>query len=214
MWISHGIWRSRLRWSNLNKKPGSDRDKILLVLDLDETLVYAREQPLDRPADFVVYGYHVYRRPHLDTFLQSCMEHFEVGVWSSASDAYVEDVVREIFPDQSALHFVWGRSRASFRRIITDGGYFSDPWNHQHYTKPLAKLKRFGWRLERILIVDDTPEKCRQNYGNAIYPREYDGSVEDNELILLARYLETLSSEPNVRTIEKRTWREKFRNTG
>lgn len=32
----------------------------LLVLDLDETLVFASECELDRPADLRVVGYHVY----------------------------------------------------------------------------------------------------------------------------------------------------------
>jgi RNA polymerase II subunit A small phosphatase-like protein len=35
----------------------------LLVLDLDETLIYANECPLDRPADFEVAPYFVYLRP-------------------------------------------------------------------------------------------------------------------------------------------------------
>jgi len=46
--------------------------RTLLILDLDETLIYATETALDRPADFSVYGYHVYRRPHLDAFLATC----------------------------------------------------------------------------------------------------------------------------------------------
>lgn len=189
----------------------SSTNKILLVLDIDETLIHARETALDRPADHIVFGYHIYRRPHLKSFLDICFRHFQVAVWSSASDDYVEAVVKLIFPEPSSLLFVWGRSRASFRRVITDMDYTGDPSNHQHYTKPLTKLKRFGWSLERILIVDDTPEKSRQNYGNAIYPREFTGEPDDEELMLLGRYLTTLREEPNVRKIEKRLWRESVR---
>ena len=184
-------------------------DRILLVLDLDETLIRATEVPLGRAADFAVYGYHVYRRPFLAEFLAACARHFELAVWSSASDAYVEAVVERIFPDPSALHFVWGRSRATLRRSIGDvDGYMLDPWDHQHYLKPLAKVKRAGWRLERVLIVDDTPAKCIRNYGNAVYARPWQGERDDVELKLLADYLAGLKDVANVRAIEKRRWRE------
>jgi hypothetical protein len=53
--------------------PSSDRN--LLVLDLDETLIYACDDPrrlakLGEP-DFCAAGYPVFKRPHLDYFLAS-----------------------------------------------------------------------------------------------------------------------------------------------
>jgi hypothetical protein len=39
------------------------KDK-LLILDLDETLIYAAEIPLARSPDFLVYDYHLYKRPY------------------------------------------------------------------------------------------------------------------------------------------------------
>lgn len=192
----------------LTSGASQERRRHLLVLDLDETLIHASELPLHRAADHIVYGYHVYRRPHLDAFLASCFEHYAVGIWSSASDEYVEAVAKLIVSEPDKLEFVWGRSKASFSRVRRDdGNSFFDPWNHRHYLKPLAKLKRFGWSLDQMLIVDDTPEKCARNYGNAIYPREYDGRDDDDELRLLARYLETLKDAPSLRRLEKRHWR-------
>jgi RNA polymerase II subunit A small phosphatase-like protein len=182
--------------------------RILLILDLDETLIHASEKPLERAADFSVYGYHVYRRPFLDEFLAQCGRHFDLAVWSSASDPYVRAVVERIFPDPAQLKFVWGRSRATLSRSFRDTDGLSDPWDHRHYLKPLAKVKRAGWRLERVLIVDDTPAKCIRNYGNAVYARAYEGAADDDELELLARYLVGLADRPNVRSIEKRRWRE------
>ena len=102
------------------------------------------------------------RRPHLETFLDACAEWFDLAVWSSASDCYVEEVVDNIFPRPHELKFVWGRSRATYRHV----GYIDsyqiasyDP-EHFHYIKTLSKVRRKGWPMERILIVDDTPEKC------------------------------------------------------
>lgn len=183
-------------------------DRILLILDLDETLIHASETPLARAADFVVYDYHVYRRPHLERFLALAMRDFDLAVWSSASDDYVHSVVGHIFPDPSVLQFVWGRSRASLRRVFQDeSGYMIDPWDHTHYLKPLTKVRRAGWSLERVLIVDDTPEKCMRNYGNAIYPRAYEGAPDDDELLLLGPYLSSLKDQDDVRRLEKRGWR-------
>lgn len=184
--------------------------RTLLVLDLDETLIHATEQPLDRVPDFEVYGYAVYRRPHLDSFLRACAGWYDLAVWSSASDPYVEAIAERIFPDPALLRFVWGRSRASLRRFIGPNEYPSD-FDHRHYRKPLAKAKKRGWPLERILIVDDTPEKCAQNYGNAIYARPFEGDPADDELLLLGAYLETLRDCTNVRKVEKRRWRAQAR---
>ena len=181
----------------------------LLVLDLDETLVFASESPLARPADFMANQYHVYRRPHLEAFLESVSKHFRLAVWSSANDAYVERIVKGVFPSDIPLEFVWGRSRATLRRASTEEGFPAEAGSHLNYRKPLSKLKKLGWRLENILILDDTPAKSAQNYGNAIYPTVWNGDEEDVELQLLARYLPTLSCVENVRTVEKRNWRSK-----
>lgn len=191
------------------KRERRSAERILLVLDLDETLIYATETPLERAPDFIIQDYSVYRRPGLDAFLARCDARYDLAVWSSASDLYVKAVVERIFADPSLLQFVWGRSRATLRRAGPgEDGSWLDPWDHSHYLKPLAKVRRAGWPLERVLIVDDTPQKCVRNYGNAIYPRPYEGQEDDDELTLLALYLEHISGSPNVRGLEKRRWRE------
>jgi RNA polymerase II subunit A small phosphatase-like protein len=73
--------------------------------------------------------------------------------------------------------------------------------------KDLKKVKRKGYDLGRVLIVDDTPQKVERNFGNAVYVRPYFGDPEDNELAQLAPYLESLRACGNVRAVEKRGWR-------
>ena len=143
-------------------------------------------------------------------------DEFLIAIWSSASDDYVKEVVKNIFPTNIQLEFVWGRSRATYRRWLNtdDYGYFvGNPQNHYHYTKPLKKVRRNGYNLNRILIVDDTPRKCMHNYGNAIYPTEYLGAENDDELKYLSLYLSTLKEKDNVRKIEKRGWRKSIRQS-
>ena len=190
-----------------------NENKILLILDIDETLIHARETQLNRKSDFVIFNYSVYKRPFLKDFLLKVKDDFLIGVWSSASDGYVEAIVKKIFPKEINLEFVWGRSRCTYRRNlqIDEFGYYDDNYsNHYHYIKPLKKLKRKGYNLNRILIVDDSPHKCQDNYGNAIYPKEYKGEQNDDELKFLAKYLNTLKDKENVRWIEKRNWKSKF----
>lgn len=176
-------------------------DRLLLVLDLDETLIHASEIELDRPADFRALRYHVYRRPHLQRFIDHALANFEVGVWTSSGKLYAAAVVEALFPPQS-LRFVWSRERCSITRDWTTGEYMN--------RKRLQKLKRHGYRLERMLAIDDTPSKHSYNYGNLVCVREYLGEDEDDdELVQLMAYLDRLALEPNMRRIEKRRWREK-----
>ena len=113
----------------------------LLVLDLDETLIFATPDPLVRPADFRLFDYHIYKRPFLEPFIDVVAQHFALAVWSSASDDYVELVVENIWPRHIPLEFVWGRSRATMRRVITDEFFAGDASDHLNYRKPLLKVK-------------------------------------------------------------------------
>jgi carboxy-terminal domain RNA polymerase II polypeptide A small phosphatase len=170
----------------------------LLVLDIDETLVYGTEQPLERVADLHVGQYHVYFRPHLSDFLDVCFRWFEVGVWTSSGESYACEVVRTIMAARNRV-FLWDRRRCTRRYDSESASYY--------WVKDLAKLKRKGYCLGEILVVDDTPQKAERNYGNYIQVTEWEGDQSDNELLLLKEYLATLVAVPNVRLVEKRGWR-------
>lgn len=177
----------------------SDARQPLLVLDLDETLLFADEAGLARDADFVVGPYAVYRRPHVDAFLAAVARHFTIAVWTSSSALYAHDVCAQIFRAGNAPAFVWARDRCTPRR-----DFENDKWTH---AKHLAKLRRRGYDLRRVLVVDDSPEKHRRNYGNLVRVVPYFGDEGDDELPRLAAYLEAIAGEPDFRRIEKRFWR-------
>ncbi|TPG72091.1 HAD family hydrolase [Hymenobacter nivis] len=188
-------------------------DKILLILDLDETLIHATVNKLGDDFAFELYQHYVYKRPGLDAFIAACAEKFDLAVWSSASDGYVKQVVAQIFPTAVKPVFVWGRSRCTplvLPRLDEYGYYNLDGASHYEYAKILKKVKRLGFDLERVLIVDDTPEKVRNCYGNAIYPTPFLGDPDDNELAVLAQFLHSLHDVQNVRSIEKRHWKQQF----
>ncbi len=176
----------------------------LLVLDLDETLLHASEAPLADPEDFRVGPYHVYLRPGLDEFVAFALPTFRVGVWTASGERYASQVIDRVFP-QGSLEFTWSSRRCTQARDWRTGQY--------NTLKNLAKLKRRGYALASIIAVDDTPSKYARSYGNLVTVREFVGDRQDDELGHLARYLAGLAKVPNVRTIEKRRWRERLDGT-
>jgi len=172
---------------------------ILLVLDLDETLVHATRNKLNIEHDYAYADYYIYRRPYLDWFLEYASADFRLAIWSSADDDYVQAIVERFKPEEIDFEFVWGRSRCTRRRDYDLDVYVQE--------KRLKKLKKQGYELSKVLIVDDSPEKTRDNYGNAIYVNSFEGDSNDTELKDLANFLSQIKAVENVRSIEKRSWR-------
>ncbi len=83
-----------------------DYSKKLLILDIDETLIYATEAYLPRQTDFLVEPYHIYKRPFIDVFLKNCLDWFEVGVWTSSTPSYAIAIVSAIFENPKTLSFL------------------------------------------------------------------------------------------------------------
>lgn len=171
----------------------------LLIMDLDETLIYGSEVELHRQADFRVGPFHIYERPYLSAFLEAVSIYYDMAIWSSASPDYVDAVARQLARDEVDWQFVWSRTRC-VQRLHTDR-------LEEQFSKDLKKVKRLGYDLERTLIVDDTRHKVARNYGNAIYVRPFEGGDNDDDLLRLRDYLIALRNAPNFRAIEKRGWR-------
>jgi RNA polymerase II subunit A small phosphatase-like protein len=172
---------------------------MLLILDLDETLIFSSEAPLDRPEDFKVGPYYTYKRPGVDGFLEFALKCFTVAVWTSSEALYAHQVVGLLFPAIERLNFIWTRDRCTLRSDHETGD--------SYWLKDLKKVKRAGFPLEQTLIVDDSPEKLQRNYGNYLRIEPFYGDSSDSELHRLKDFLLTLRDLPDVRTVEKRGWR-------
>ena len=166
----------------------------LLILDLDETLVFGTTEKLSRPADMVVGNYCVYRRPGLTEFLDFAFELFRAAVWTSSTLPYATEIVKQILPEQATLEFLWGRERCT-RRVDLES-------RESYWIKDLKKVKKLGYNLDNVIMVDDSPEKLERNYGNHIIVRPFEGETSDDEL--------QLKDLPNVRAVEKRSWRQRM----
>lgn len=177
-------------------------NKKLLILDIDETLLYATRQPLEENHDLMIADYFVYLRPHLNAFLKFCFENFEVAIWTSATQFYALSVQNKLYenPDfaDKRLAFVWSRARCVQRLDYEYKDYY--------FIKDLKKVKKKGYKLKDIIMVDNTPRKLCRNYGNLVCVNDFLGNKNDDELLKLMRYLVKLKNVDNVRKIEKRGW--------
>ena len=77
-----------------------------------------------------------------------------------------------------------------------------------YWVKDLRKVRRLGYDLRRVIFIDDTARKLERSYGNLVRVRPFKGDPDDDELLHLARYLDRLDREENIRAVEKRYWRE------
>ena len=188
--------------------------KTLLILDLDETLIHSNEELIRgiEPAFTLFNYYYVYKRPFMDEFLEICSQYFELAVWSSATSDYVNRIVRTVFPKDLPLSFVWSRKKCTFgtypvNHLLDSDVAFDHYQNPRVWFKKLVKAKKKGYSLDRVLMVDNSPEKLFYNYGNAVYVEDFKGNINDQELMFLSKYLPTLHATENVRTVEKRGWK-------
>lgn len=158
----------------------------------------------------------VYKRPGLDELLEFCFENFRnVGLWSHSGQEWIDEVLSNVIETSTRYNwsFIYTGERAT---RVTQQQEAHLPGRDITRPKDLKKVyRRKGLRAEgfekhNTIIVEDTPNNCLRNYGNAIYVSSYDvvRKSHDRELFLLKRYLEnTILGCKNVRSIEKRHWK-------
>ena len=173
----------------------------LLTLDLDETLIqFSSGRPLDLAPDFMVGPYHVFQRPNFADFLAGCAELYTLAVRSSAGSEYVDGIVNNIFQNQPQFPVSCLEQKPLHNSHALE-------LRDEVHLKDLTKVKRLGFDLRRVLIVEDEPNEVARHYGNAIFVQPFVGAADDAELLYLGRYLTKLHDTPNFRQVEKRSWK-------
>ena len=176
-------------------------ERKLLILDLDETLIYAAEVKLESEPNLLVGQYFVYKRPFVELFLKFCFDNFNVAVWTTATKSYAEEILKTILKDDQTLKFLWTRERCTLA--------FDEEEREHFFVKRMSKIRRCGYKLESVIVVDDSPNVWQDSYGNLVRVNKFEGDEKDDELKVLPLYLEKLLETPNIRKIEKRNWRNK-----
>ena len=172
----------------------------LIVFDLDETLIHATQQPLASAADLRWEDFHIYKRPGLDAFLTACSTLAEIAIWSSADDDYVAGIARQIIPAGIKPTFVWGRSQCWVKIVQqpVDASHPGITRKVRQWIKPLEKIRRKGYKMQNLLIIDDSHAKVIDNPGNYLLIAPFEGNPADQELAHLTTYLQNQAFTPQA----------------
>jgi RNA polymerase II subunit A small phosphatase-like protein len=187
--------------------------KPLLIFDLDETLIYfdlpSYTEHIPDPPDYFAVGYVGWLRPHAKEIVRELAEHYELAAWSSASMGYIVAMFNETKLFEGVeLSFVWDSMKCTLRRCWDEFPRWPNiNQGDQYYVKKLSKVAKLGYNIERMLIVDDSPEKAEENLGNLVSIRSWQKQDGDVELLALRDYLISIKDVPNFRALDKRNWR-------
>lgn len=164
------------------------KNKPLLVLDVDETLVHASFTPakpfhvkitihVDGESGDIFVAY----RPHLFTFLDAILPLFEVAIFTASQSCYADQLMDAIDP-QGRL----GRLRL-FREHCTEvnGARVKD-------------LSLLGRSLHRVALIDNSPVTYLFQPRNAIPILSWFDDPRDTELLKLLPMLRQLAQAPSV----------------
>jgi len=161
----------------------------ILVLDLDETLVFASLEPQERVDLELVIGTtpcFVQIRPGLEELVASIKDRWRCLVWSTGQPAYVEATCKALGIDWMEL---WARDRC--RRLDT-----IPEQHHEPFDKPLVWVEPDE---TSVVIVDNAPGSFACNPKNGIPIQTWRGERADRQLVFLADYLGWLVEQPDVR---------------
>ncbi|KEG10415.1 nuclear lim interactor-interacting factor [Trypanosoma grayi] len=150
-----------------------DEGKLVVVLDLDETLVYSRNGP-------------IIQRPGAYRLLDILQGRCEVIVWTAGERHYAMEVIRKIDLHHCIRHCVYRHERW---------------WTEKPgYVKDITAL---GRPSDRTIIIDNTPDCLRASPRNSILVTDFRGesgvrSRFDTTLFVLADIIDDVLRGPVV----------------
>ena len=170
----------------IKRNPLNQNQKPLLILDIDETLVYVdslqyfqdflRNTKIDFTLNFgMKEQYAGSIRPYLIEFLKYFNQYFDLAIWSKGSYFYVMNIYAEIIPKSIKLKFVYSKDNLVKGKKDVD-----------------FIAKKFKYNKENIFVLDDVKEYWT-NYdpNNFWLIKRYTGYKKDDELKQLIQKFET-----------------------
>lgn len=166
-----------------------DAHKILLVLDLDQTLINSHyTTPPHYDFSFKLYlslnrrvkEVFVQTRPYCDEFLRIANQWFELAIYTASVPIYADQIIDTIDPYRFIKHRLYRRHC----------GIYKD-----HYVKDLEFL---GRPLNRVILVDNHPASYMAHYDNGVPIYSYLGQTDDTGLKDLLTFLQLVRNCDNV----------------
>jgi carboxy-terminal domain RNA polymerase II polypeptide A small phosphatase len=155
----------------------------LLVLDLDETLIYSESTGIKQSrqqyysdgnieiknikyVEVDGYLFKVYKRPFLDIFLNYAEKYFKLAIFSRGGKKYVDSIVNQLWPNK--FQFVLSGERCTHRNHTG----FVSLMSEELIVKKLSKIWKTraakNMKLDRYntICIDDNPKNGVLNRGN------------------------------------------------
>ena len=88
---------------------------------MDETLIHANVDLVHDKFSYKLPFHYVYNRPHLNEFLLQANGIILLAVWSSATDDYVNDIIKNSFPEEIKL-LLLGTGHIALRDLMRNYG--------------------------------------------------------------------------------------------
>ncbi|KAI8089972.1 NLI interacting factor-like phosphatase-domain-containing protein [Halteromyces radiatus] len=178
--------------SILLRRPRRQKEKQLLILDLNGTLVSRTNRRTG-----------MYVRPHMDTFLDYIFRQFIVMVWSSAQRVSVKRMSHLFGSRKTELRYLldrrhFGLDWAQYNSDVETIKDLNKLWNHDKWLD-LRKYSAYN-----TIIIDDSPAKSVLQPYNSIHISTFNhNSTEflekgDQELLTVMDYLKQLEQETNI----------------
>ncbi len=182
-----------------------------LILDLDECLIHSEY------ADGINYDFYkssfdildgsirTMIRPNLSEFLDYAFSNFNIAIWTAAGEKYAEAILEKVGIYKSSLSFFYTEKNCTAKYNYGDG------WGmgHMTYLKNISKLRKKGYDMSRILMIDDKPEYI-DSYGNVISINPFYGDSNDTELKKMIKYLDIIKDDKDYRKVNKLNWVDKI----
>lgn len=188
-----------LALSNLTSKPLQEPQHLLVVIDLNGTLLFRPSRK--QPTKFT-------ERPNARQFLRYCIETFTVVIWSSAKPENVQNMCNAILTPELRKQVVaiWGRdkfnlSRADYELRVQCYKRLSQLWSDTTVARSHPLWASGGrWNQTNTVLVDDSLEKGRSEPFNLIEIPEFVGDQKEIGEFLpqVHDYLNHLSMHSNV----------------
>jgi Dullard-like phosphatase family protein len=156
--------------------------KCSLVVDLDETLVHAKFHQHS--------GWMIHQRAGAQKFLAEMAKLFEIIIFTSGIETYASPIIDRLDPQKLIAHRLYRPATSIIKGL---------------HVKNLARLAR---PLQRVIILDNSPESYILQPENAIPMKPYFGDESDAFLLNMIPILESLHSladvRPSIMRIQKR----------
>lgn len=166
-----------------------DKDRICLVLDLDETLVHSSFQPtayfdfqIQVQIEGMCHDVYVAKRPYVDEFLERVAEKYEVIIFTASLAKYANPVLDNLDPKQT----IHGRL---FRDSCVGHG--------SQFVKDMSIL---GRPMLKSVIVDNSPSSYAFQPECAIPIESWFDDKSDTALKELADALDQMHASQDVIT--------------